>query len=174
MKGSLLFALGIALLSLGLVSINTYVSSTHILSQRLTIDVPPTASGEIQLVENSTNVTAYVEVVHNGVAEVVKLDSLLPLSPGEWSIVPYEELYTMNVTKVVNVTESLSCGNVTVEKVIHEVKTETSRNATYPIYVKISVDKMELADNPGLLEAIGTALSIMGLAFMALEKLRGS
>ncbi|MCI2414075.1 MAG: hypothetical protein MPF33_02290 [Candidatus Aramenus sp.] len=172
MKGSLAFAFGIALLSLGLASINAHVMNTQVLSKELSLNVPPTVYGELELIENATNVSAYVEVVHNGEKSIVKLDSVIPLTPGEWVILPYQELYSMNVTKVINVTESLSCGNVTVQKVIHEEKLVESRNATYPIYVKMSVTRMNLVENPSLVEALGLVLTVLGLTTMLFERAR--
>ena len=171
MRSTLLVSLGIALLSLALVSINTHVSLNYSLgSKPLTFLVPSTASGEIEIYQNSTNVTVYVQLGHGGASEVVKLPYLSALSPGNWSVEGYREVYITVVKKVVNLTQELKCGNVTTQRVVNQTLEEVSGKVTVPVYVKVDVTKVSLVDHGKEVEVAGISLIGLGAVWWVVER----
>ncbi|QKQ99451.1 hypothetical protein GWK48_02735 [Metallosphaera tengchongensis] len=170
MRGSLIIALGIALLSLSAVSITQHVTMNQVLVKPFSILVPSTAQGEIQVEENASNVTVYVEVIHNGVGSVEPLPLVLPLSQGNWTLIPYSETYAEVVSKVVNQTEQLKCGNVTVQKVVNQTVEKVSGKVNVPIYVKIDIYRMRLVVNPELVGGVGVGALIVGGILLSGEK----
>ncbi len=168
----LIIALGIALLSLALTSINATVTLNSTFTSSYSIYIPGTAIGTMQLSQNATNVTTYLLVIHNGEREIVRLPITLYLSPGNWTIMPYNETYYQTVNKVVNVTEKTNCGNVTVQKVIKVPVENVTKKLTSPVIVKVNIYRMYLVESPGLIEAIGISTLIIGLALFVVERFR--
>ncbi|MCY0860546.1 MAG: hypothetical protein OWQ54_08965 [Sulfolobaceae archaeon] len=166
----LIIALGIALLSLALTSINATVTLTNTFTNSYSIYIPGTAIGTLQLSQNATNITTYLLVIHNGEREFVKLPATLYLSPGNWTLMPYNETYYQIVNKVENVTEKTNCGNVTVQKVIKVSVENVTNKLTSPVIVKVNIYRMYLVRDPGLIEVIGISTLIIGIALFVVER----
>ncbi|ARM74829.1 hypothetical protein [Acidianus manzaensis] len=169
--GGFILAIGIAILSLGILSINTHVDNTFTLTSKpLEINVPTTARAYINIIENATNVSAYVIISHDGNNYIVKAPYTLILSHGSYKFKTYEEGYFIKTRKIVNETETLPCGNVTVQKVINQTTYITTHNLTYPVYVHLTIYKMNIVENKTITQIIGAILLILGLALTILER----
>ncbi|BCS93512.1 hypothetical protein [Metallosphaera javensis (ex Sakai et al. 2022)] len=167
--GTLLLALGIAILALGSVSINAHVKYTLTLGPHpVNLDVPPTASGFISISENATNTTVYVLINHDG-SRVVKLPYSSPLTPGNWSIEGYKEIIVTVAKEVITQNETLKCGNVTTQKVVNHLVQNVSSNVTSPVYIHVEVDRMDLVQDPAVVEGVGGILTALGLILVILE-----
>ncbi|AWS00406.1 hypothetical protein [Metallosphaera hakonensis] len=168
--GTLILALGIAVLALGTVSIDALVSFTITLSSHpLQLEFPPTAKGFVTVSENATNTTVYVLIIHDG-EHLVKLPFSSPLSPGNWTIVKYKEIVTSVNKVVIAENETLKCGNVTTQKVVNQVVESSSYNVTVPVYVHVKVNKMGLVQNPNWVEVVGGVLMALGSTLAFLER----
>ncbi|MEM4077181.1 MAG: hypothetical protein QXR86_03610 [Metallosphaera sp.] len=167
--GTLILSLGVALLVLSTTSINAHVSYTLVLTRNpVTFYVPSTVMGHVSLIENATNTSAYVIVYHEG-EKIVKLPYSFTLSPGNYTIRGYEEVSKVIVNKVVKLNESLSCGNVSTEKVIPEEIENVSSQLVYPVYVHLSIQRMNLVRSPEEVGIVGFAMILFGIALIALR-----
>ncbi|AWR96354.1 hypothetical protein DFR86_01515 [Acidianus sulfidivorans JP7] len=170
--GGLILALGVAILSLGVVSINTHEATTFVLTDKpLNMSIPPTARAYINVIENITNVTAYVIINYNGQSSIVEAPNTLLLTKGNYKIEVYKEGYFAKVRKIINQTVSLPCGNVTEQKIVNQTIYITTSNTTYPIYIHLVIYKMNIVEDKLLTEIIGSILFISGIILIALERI---
>lgn len=171
--GGLLLAFGIAFLSLSVITINQQVSNVVVLTDKpFEISVPSTAEVYVKIMENVTNVTAYLLISHNGNNETVKAPYILSLTQGEWIIKVYKEVYPENKIKIVNVTENLECGNVTKQIIQNQTILATANNASYPVYLNIVVSKMLITPYTSAVETLGLCLTLIGVILFILERIR--
>ncbi|ABP95234.1 MULTISPECIES: hypothetical protein [Metallosphaera] len=170
--GTLLLALGIAVLALGSVSINAHVKYDLTLGPHpVNLVVPPTATGSISIIENATNTTVYVLINHDG-QNVVKLPYSSALTPGNWTIQGYKEVVVTVAKEVITQNETLKCGNVTTQRVVSHVVQNVSNNVTSPVYIHVEVDRMNLVQDPTLVDVAGGILTALGITLAILENRR--
>ncbi|NON62743.1 hypothetical protein [Acidianus sp. RZ1] len=170
---SVLIAIGIALLSLSLISINAHITFTRTLTQKpFTISIPSTAVGVITISSNSSNITVYITISHNGRISIEKLPYSTDLSPGKWVIEGYKQIQSVIVKKIINETESLKCGNITTQKVINQSVKEISGTVTSPVYVKITILKVNPLAHTLEVKLIGLLMIFSGIILWILEKIK--
>nr|WP_252972988.1 hypothetical protein [Saccharolobus solfataricus] len=104
MRFGLLTTIGFSLLVLSVLSINSPIQSLISISNPYSIAVPKIAYVTARLFENDSNVTIYVQIIHNGYTKIVKLPSYFKLTPGKWEFSIYNETFPITLTKVVNAT----------------------------------------------------------------------
>lgn len=173
MKLSGLFlAFGIAFLSISAISINMQVSNTVTLTDKpFKLTVPSTAEGYIKITENSTNVTSYLIISHDGINQTIKAPYFISLTRGQWIVKIYKQSYPKKVIKVINVTEELPCGNVTRQIIQNFTVYVNTTNISYPVYLQIVISKMQITPYTMLVRSLGIALFLIGLAVLVIERL---
>jgi len=167
--GMLIFSIGIVLLSLSMININIPVNHTVLITKPYSMSVPNVAKGYIILINNDSNVSLTVRVIHNGV-NIYKIPKVLKLTSGNWEFSIFSESYTQKVRQTVNETVHLPCGNVTQEKIVTILKEINTTRPIYPAMIKIEITQMNLVNNKNSIEIMGIAMIILGLSIYILEK----
>ncbi len=177
MKFGLLTTIGLSLLVLSLLSINSPIHSYVSISNPYSIKIPNIAYVNARLLENNSNVTVYAKLVHNGnVENIVKLPYYLELTPGIWEFSIYNETFPITLTKVINATVvNKSNGIVYVyeyQKIEKYQEIVTTKNATYPIALEVTIYKVNILQYKTIAEILGVLLLFIDIILLASRFIR--
>ncbi|BDB98689.1 hypothetical protein [Saccharolobus caldissimus] len=169
MRSGILLSLGIALITLSLLSINVPITSTVSVTKPYTLYVPPTAHVYAIIYENDSNVTLYVRILHDN-SFITKPPITITLTPGYWEFSIYNETYPITLSKEVNVTVNTSRGIFIYEKVIHYSEIVTTKNATFPFFIKIVIYKVDIIRYRQIGLGLGIALILGDFSLFFLSR----